>query len=71
MLAELLQKSKFLLYVLSRKFYIRGNNNNVDSIETGRIVIANLLPWSGWEKCMYTGAFLINDDKILSSLLNS
>ena len=28
----------------SSKFYIRRNNNNADSIETGRIVIANLLP---------------------------
>ena len=27
-----------------RKFYIRSNNNNVDSIEIGRIVIAHLLP---------------------------
>ena len=27
----------------SRKFYIRRNNNKVDSIETGRIVIAHLL----------------------------
>ena len=29
---------------ISRKFYIRRNNNKVDSIETGRIVIAHLLP---------------------------
>ena len=28
----------------SSKFYIRMNNNIVDSIETGRIVIADLLP---------------------------
>ena len=28
----------------ARKFYIRRNNNNVDSIETGRIVTAYLLP---------------------------
>ena len=28
------------IYILSRKFYIRRNNNKVDSIETGRIVIA-------------------------------
>ena len=27
-----------------RKFYIRRNNNKVDSIETGRRVIGNLLP---------------------------
>ena len=35
-------KSKHLLK--TRKFYIRRNNNKVDSIETGRIVIAHLLP---------------------------
>ena len=29
---------------IPRKFYIRRNNNNVDSTETGRIVIAHLLP---------------------------
>ena len=28
----------------SRKFYIGRSNNKVDSIETGRIVIAPLLP---------------------------
>ena len=28
----------------ARKFYIRRNNNKADSIETGRIVIAHLLP---------------------------
>ena len=30
--------------VSPRKFYIRRNNNKVDSKETGRIVIAHLLP---------------------------
>ena len=30
--------------VATRKFYIRRNNNKVDSIETGRMVIAHLLP---------------------------
>ena len=35
----------FLIFILRpRKFYIRRNNNKVDSIETGRIVIAHLLP---------------------------
>ena len=29
---------------IAKKFYIRGNNNKVDSIETERIVIAHLLP---------------------------
>ena len=32
------------ILVGSRKFYIRRNNNKVDYIETGRIVIAHLLP---------------------------
>ena len=36
----------------TRKFYIRRNNNNVDSIETGRIVIGHLFPWSDLEKYM-------------------
>ena len=30
--------------VSPRKFYIRRNNNKVDSKETGRIVIAHLIP---------------------------
>ena len=30
--------------VSPRKFYIRRNNNKVDSKEAGRIVIAHLLP---------------------------
>ena len=35
------------------KIYLRKNNNNkVDSIETGRIVIAHLLSWSDLEKSM-------------------
>ena len=41
-------------YVLTRKFYIRRNNNKVDSIETGPIVIAYLPPLSDFKKCMYT-----------------
>ena len=32
------------LFVKSRKFYVRRNNNKADSIETGRRVIAHLLP---------------------------
>ena len=31
-------------YMKAKKFYIRRNNNKVDSIETDRIVIAHLLP---------------------------
>ena len=33
-----------IILVKTRKFCIRRNNNNVDSLETGRIVIAHLLP---------------------------
>ena len=40
--------------VAARKFYVRRNNKNVDSIETGHV----------------HHAFLINDDKVLSSPLN-
>ena len=54
-----------LVYLLPRKFYVRRNNNKYDSIETRRIEIAHLLPWSDLENCMYT------NDKILSWLLNS
>ena len=43
--------------VLPKKFYIRRNNNKIDSIQTGCIVIADLLPWSDLEKCMYTTLF--------------
>ena len=32
------------ILVKSRKFYIKRNNNKVDSIEKGRIIIAYLLP---------------------------
>ena len=31
-------------YVNTRKFFIRRNNKKVDSTETGRIVIAHLIP---------------------------
>ena len=44
-------------FIRSRKFYVRRNNNKVDSIETRRIVIAHLLPWSDLEKSMYTTLF--------------
>ena len=33
-----------IILVRTRKFCIRRNNNNVDSLETGRIVTAHLLP---------------------------
>ena len=39
-----LKKPFTFVLVLSRKFYITRNNNKVDSTETGRIVIAHLLP---------------------------
>ena len=31
-------------YLSARKFYIRRNNNKIDSIERGRIVITHLFP---------------------------
>ena len=39
-----LKKPFTFVLVLSRKFYITRNNNKVDYTETGRIVIAHLLP---------------------------
>ena len=36
---------------------IRRSNNKADSIETGRLVIAHLLPKTDLEKCMYTTLF--------------
>ena len=38
----------------ARKFYIRTNNNKDDSIETGSIVIAHLLPRKDLEKSVST-----------------
>ena len=40
---------------------MRKNNNKVDSVETGRMVIAHLFPWNDQENHMCTiYAFLIN-----------
>ena len=36
---------------------MRRNNDKVDSIETGRVVNAHLLPWSDQEKCTYITLF--------------
>ena len=38
-----------LAAIKSRKFYQKRNNKKVDSIETGRTVVACLLPWSDYE----------------------
>ena len=40
---SVVKKLKTLTENKSRKFYIRKNNNKVDSIETERIVIADLV----------------------------
>ena len=45
------------VYKKEYKKYIRRNNNNTDSIERRRIVIAHLLPQSDLEKCMYATRF--------------
>ena len=34
-------------------FYIKKNNSKVDSLETGHIVIAYLLPWSDLQNCQH------------------
>ena len=44
LLCKFPEKLHLWLLLRSRKFYIRRNNNKVDSIKTGRIVIAHLLP---------------------------
>ena len=43
-ISEASENVYLFVFISSRQFYIRRNNNKVDSIETGRIVIANLLP---------------------------
>ena len=55
---------EFEFEVLATKFYIRRNNNKVDSIETRCIIIAHLLPYTDLHH-----AFLNNDGEILSSVL--
>ena len=42
--AKIFFKKSLLGLLLARTFYIRRSNNNVDSIETGRIVIGHVLP---------------------------
>ena len=56
-LAKLNLREKISFFIFPRKFYIRRNNNKIDSIETGRIVIAHLLPWSDLEKRIYNTFF--------------
>ena len=55
--------------IIPRKFYIRKNNNKINSIEIGRIVIADLLPLSNLEKCMYTTLFQLMMIKCLGHYL--
>ena len=57
------------LYKKEYKKYIRRNNNNTDSIETGRIVIAHLLPQSDLENCMYATPFQLMMIKFYRSYL--
>ena len=51
-----------------RKFYIRRNKNEVNSIETGCTVIAHLFSRSD-KRIATHHAFLVIDDKTLSILL--
>lgn len=46
----------FILFK-TRKFYIRKNNNKVDSVEARRVVIADVLPGIDLKKYMYTTLF--------------
>ena len=41
---SIFKKHIYVGKILYLKFYMRGNNNKVDSVETGRKVIAHLLP---------------------------
>ena len=45
---SLVYDKRFVLIVIAsaRKLYVRMNNNEVDSVEPGGIVIAHLPPWS-------------------------
>ena len=52
-----LQRMSYFHFFIPRKFYIKSNNEKVDSFETGCIVIADLIPWSDLENCMYTILF--------------
>ena len=45
--------------ISSRMFNVARNNNKVDSIETGRIAIAYLFPWSDLGKYM-NGTFFFD-----------
>ena len=49
--------AKDMSFLKPTKFCIRRNNNKVDSIKTGRVVITHLLLWCDLEKCMYTTIF--------------
>ena len=40
-----------------RKFYLGRNNDSLDSIETGHMIIDQLLPWSDEENCSYITLF--------------
>ena len=52
----------FHFYILSRKFYIR-RNNNIDSTEVGHIVITHLLPWNDQGNCSYITIFQLRTMK--------
>ena len=49
----LFENYSYTLYTLSRKFYIRRSNDKVDSLKTGSIVVADLLPWSDLERYIH------------------
>ena len=55
--------------IIPRKFYTKKNNNKINSIEIGRIVIADLLPLSNLEKYMYTTLFQLKMIKCLGHYL--
>ena len=64
-LIEVTSRKQYLIYfkqmLQSRKFYIKRNNNKVDSFETRRVVISQLLPEV--IKLLFYYVFSITDHK--------
>ena len=55
---EMMKQHGIVLFSrLPRKFHARRNNNEVNSIEAGRIVIADLPPCSDLENYIYSTLF--------------
>ena len=51
------KNSNTSIYDQGNIYLLKRNNNNVESVETGRIVIAQLPSWSDLEKYTYATFF--------------